>query len=209
MNTRNIPATLGKVLGAAFLTVMVIGSVASVGSWVWDTYLAPPGAGPPYANDLALTALPDEEPAIIAKIVKTVNAERAAAGAPPVRSNDDLDFAAAARAYDMVEKRYFAHESPTGVRAQEWVLISDYNPLFVAEALAEGFLDTHNLFYQNGKVKGFMFSESHRATILDGRLEEIGVGFAEGPYIEDDGSWKDSKRTIFVVLIFGTARDRN
>lgn len=125
-------------------------------------------------------------------IVRLTNAARSALGMEDLTVDSRLSRAAAGKAEDMVINSYFAHTSPTGVTPWSWIRGQGYQYLHAGENLAV------HLFSAEGVHEGWMASPTHRANIVNGKFEEIGVGVARGTYEGFD--------TVFVVQMFGTPK---
>jgi hypothetical protein len=127
-----------------------------------------------------------------ATIVTLTNGERMSDALGPLMRNEDLDRAARLKAENMAKESYFAHYSPNGVSPWHWFDEVGYNYLHAGENLAVHFTDS------DAVVDAWMDSPTHRANIMNGEYEEIGVGSAKGIY--------NGHETIFVVQLFGTKR---
>jgi uncharacterized protein YkwD len=126
-----------------------------------------------------------------AGVVIETNAHREQNGLPPLRSNPKLNLAAKAKLDDMFRQQYFEHESPDGKSPADVIKAAGYEFLVVGENLALG-------NYQNDQVlvEAWMNSPGHRANILDGKFNEIGVAAAKGMY--------EGKEVWLAVQEFGT-----
>jgi hypothetical protein len=125
-------------------------------------------------------------------IVDLTNDERGTESLLPLKRNETLDAAAKMKAEDMAKNSYFAHYSPEGVSPWYWFDQAGYDYLNAGENLAVHFTESSEV------VEAWMDSPSHRANIMSGQYQEIGVGTAKGEY--------KGSPTIFVVQLFGTAR---
>jgi uncharacterized protein YkwD len=124
-----------------------------------------------------------------------VNAERAAAGAPPFTLDPLLNAAAQSHAEDMLARSYYGHESPEGTRPRDRIQAKGYKPEMVAENIARGALSVEDA------VDGWLRSRDHRRNLLHPRLTEMGIGLAVG---------KDrTGYTAIWVQAFGTPRPSN
>jgi uncharacterized protein YkwD len=121
-----------------------------------------------------------------AAVVCEINAARVEAGRAPLRSRRSLADAAGGHSADMVERRYFAHESPDGAgpadragdagymrhadswRVGEVLLWSRGAPLTAARA-----------------VEMWLESPSHRRILLSPRYRDVGAGLAPGAPVGD------------------------
>lgn len=94
---------------------------------------------------------------------------------PDLVPNAALTAAAERHAADMARRNYFSHTSRSGASPWSRIRTAGYRGVRLAENIAAG---------QPGPaevVQGWMASPSHRAIILDCRLREIGVGYANNP----------------------------
>jgi len=125
-----------------------------------------------------------------AVVVKETNQERSTSALVPLKRTAVLDYAATLKAQHMAQNGYFSHYSPDGVSPWYWFGVANYNFRHAGENLAVHFKDSSQL------VDAWMDSPTHRANIMNGQYEEIGIGVAEGTYEGYD--------TVFVVQLFGT-----
>lgn len=130
-----------------------------------------------------------------ANIISLTNATRAASGLSELVQNEQLTAAAQLKADNMLEEQYFAHTSPAGLTPLTWINRVGYEYQVAGENLAVHFSEAEDV------QEGWMASSSHRANILDGRFEDIGVGVARGEY--------QDFYTTFVVQMFGTPREQS
>ncbi len=138
-----------------------------------------------------------------AAIVCEINAARAEAGRGTVRSRPALVEAARAHSSDMVQRNYFAHESPEGAgpadrarragymrNTDEWqvgevLLWSRGEPLTAARA-----------------VELWLDSPAHKHILLARRYREVGVGPVAGAPMGDPGR----QPATTVTAVFGRRR---
>ena len=133
-------------------------------------------AAAPCAN--ATTKPGEASEQVLAKAtVCLVNRERRRFKMGGLRENRRLSRAALAHTQDMVEKRYFAHESKAGTDVVDRLLSTGYlgrvRSWLVGENLAWG---TERLSTPQQTVINWMNSPGHRANILKRRFREIGIG---------------------------------
>lgn len=125
------------------------------------------------------------------KVIELTNIERTSVGLSVISKNTKLEAGASSKAYDMLRKQYFAHESPTGDGPGEVAKKAGYDFVSVGENLALGiFKDEADL------VKAWMDSPGHKANILNKKWTEIGVAVIKGEY--------EGKIQIIAVQEFGT-----
>lgn len=110
-----------------------------------------------------------------------LNVVRHSHGLRPVRANPMLAGAARHHSRDMVQRKYFAHTSPSGADFVQRIRGSGYLATArhwkVGEILAwgsGGFASVHEI------VQAWMHSPGHRRVILNGAYREVGVGVAPG-----------------------------
>ena len=110
-----------------------------------------------------------------------VNAERRARGLRQLRSSPRLARAALAHTREMVARKFFAHDSPTGASIGDRIRGTGYLAGTIAWTVGE------NLAWGSGSralareiVDAWMRSPGHRANILNGSFKEIGVGVVLG-----------------------------
>jgi uncharacterized protein YkwD len=105
------------------------------------------------------------------------NAQRAAAGLPPLVLDGAVVSVARARATDMASKGYFAHTSPTGQTAFTLLRGAGISYRTAGENIAV------NTFPEalsvSTAMSGFMGSPGHRANILNPAFTRVGIGVAK------------------------------
>jgi len=126
---------------------------------------------------------------VLGEVVDRTNAERARHGLRALSVDARLAAAAQAHSADMVQRGFFAHESPDGRQVWDRAVAAGYVYRKVAENIAAGQRSAEEV------VRGWMESPGHRANILDGDLTQIGVGRADG------GSYG-----VYWTQVFGTPR---
>lgn len=127
-------------------------------------------------------------------ILQLTNLSRQAFGLGPLNENFLLDKAAAAKAEDMIKNQYFAHVSPTGTTAWNFIKGQGYNYIIAGENLAIN-------FYSSEAVENaWMNSPGHKANILNKDFQDIGIGVAQGEL--------KGVKAVFVVQMFGTSVDQ-
>lgn len=133
--------------------------------------------------------------AFFANLVKTTliqltNNTRQFAGLPPLKENPLLSTAAYLKAKDMIEKDYFAHQSPEGILPWYWFKKVGYDYQWAGENLAIGFLDSEEVH------QAWLNSPSHRKNILNPNFNEIGLAILKGEF--------QGNETTVIVQFFGT-----
>jgi uncharacterized YkwD family protein len=108
------------------------------------------------------------------EVIRLVNIEREKAKLQPVSKCDQLMEVADAKSQDMVDKRYFAHTSPTygGLRDMLDTFQVDYGTS--GENIAAGQKTPEEV------MEGWMNSPGHRNNILHPDFNMMGVGTVEG-----------------------------
>lgn len=124
-----------------------------------------------------------------ADIIRLVNADRASNSLGSLRENDLLDQAAATKAADMLQKDYFAHNSPDGKTPWDFIHGTGYKYTAAGENLAMDFVSASSV------EEALMASPTHRANILNKLYTEVGVAVLSGDY--------QNRPSIFVVQYFG------
>ena len=125
------------------------------------------------------------------QIIALTNAAREKNDLPPLAFNNSLSQAAGAKAGDMFELDYWAHNSPIGDTPWSFITRMGYRYIFAGENLARDFSDA------NSVVDAWMNSPSHRSNLLDKNFKEIGVAVVNGKY--------GGRESTLVVQMFGTA----
>lgn len=125
-------------------------------------------------------------------IISLTNEERVHYGDAVLRVDPILTLAAQAKANDMAARGYFSHVGPSGEQPWKWFTDAGYEYAYAGENLATKFYESSDV------VDAWMNSPGHRANILKGVYQDIGVGIAHGMY--------QGQETTFVVQFFGTTR---
>jgi hypothetical protein len=124
-------------------------------------------------------------------VVEATNQQRDQYGKNPLHISAKLNLAAQAKIDDMFRQQYFEHVSPEGKHPSDIISAANYEYLVVGENLALG-----NYENDSALVEAWMNSPGHRANILDGKFEEIGVAVGKGMY--------EGRETWLAVQEFGT-----
>ena len=128
-----------------------------------------------------------------AGVISWTNTERTNAGLSALSENVELNSAASAKLQDMFAKQYFAHVSPSGEAADDFVQSAHYEFVVIGENLAQG-----NFENDRALVTAWMGSPGHRANILNSRYTEIGVAVGKGSF--------EGYTTWLAVQMFGLPR---
>ncbi|RMH77078.1 MAG: VWA domain-containing protein, partial [Calditrichaeota bacterium] len=106
------------------------------------------------------------------EVIYLTNLERAKAGLPPLKENEQLNQAAQAYAQAMAAGDFFDHTNPvTGDTPADRISAAGYKWSWVAENIGAGPDSPAEI------VQGWMNSPGHRKNILDPQAREIGVGY--------------------------------
>lgn len=114
-----------------------------------------------------------------AQVVKLVNAERAKAGLSALASDSLLDKVAVAKAKDMSDNNYFAHQSPTYGSPFDMMKQFGVTYSYAGENIAKGQKTPQEV------VTAWMNSAGHRANILSKNFTHIGVGYYNGYWAQE------------------------
>ena len=109
-----------------------------------------------------------------AEMLAEVNALRRKAGAPGLRMDPALQKAAQAHAQDMLERGFFAHESPSNTTVRERATKAGYKWRNIGENIAEGQKSVDEV------VATWMDSPGHRRNMLEPKFRELGIGLVTG-----------------------------
>lgn len=123
------------------------------------------------------------------ELLDFTNEKRQENGLPPLTVNEELEQAAFAKAVDMFDKDYWAHNSPDGTTPWFFIKEAGYNYVFAGENLAKGFTDSKDV------VDAWMASPSHKENLLSENFNEVGFAVKSG---ELSGEY-----TFLVVQEFG------
>lgn len=127
-----------------------------------------PLRGPLDSSDVNLT---------VSGVIEHTNKQRELYNQVPLHSNKKLTLAAEAKLEDMFKQQYFEHESPDGKRPADVIKAAGYEYIVVGENLALGNYENDQIL-----VEAWMNSPGHRANILDGKFDEIGVAVGKGMF---------------------------
>jgi uncharacterized protein YkwD len=147
--------------------------------------------GPLRAPALSSTTVPSSTALSISGVIEYTNIARAQNGGfLALTENATLDVDAKMKLDDMFAKQYFEHVSPSGVGPADLAKTVGYAYIVVGENLALGD------FGGDAKlVDAWMASPGHRANILNGHYQEIGVAVGKGMY--------EGRETWLAVQSFG------
>lgn len=140
-----------------------------------------------YPSEAELSAI------VSANMVSLMNQSRVAADVNPLTHNATLASFAQLKGQDMVDRDYFAHDTPEGKRPWEWINRADYDYVYAGENLAMDFITAEVVH------AAFLKSPAHRKNILNPKYTEVGIAVLHGEL--------DGRRTTLLVEFFGTQRN--
>lgn len=107
------------------------------------------------------------------EVIRLVNVERSKKGLPALKANWQLSRCARYKSQDMIDKKYFAHQSPT--YGSPYKMMESFGLKFSAagENIAWGQKTPQEV------MNTWMNSPGHRSNILGTSYDEIGVGVAK------------------------------
>ena len=116
------------------------------------------------------------EPADADELLRLINEERKKAGIQPLISDENVRMSAQLKADDMVARGYRTHKIP----GTDYTLTQEMHAWVSKSCSKSGEniihrLDGDNLRYNQGIVKSWMNSESHRKAILDPKYTKTGM----------------------------------
>lgn len=126
-------------------------------------------------------------------LIDLTNETRIKYGESPLIRSAKLELASNLKAQDMATHQYFAHNSPTGVTPWHWLEQAQYSFIYAGENLAIDFVESKDV------EEAWLKSPTHRANILNGKFQEIGISTQEGTF--------NGHNTIYVVQMFGTPKN--
>ena len=104
------------------------------------------------------------------EVVRLVNIERTKVGLKPFTVSNELSSVARLKSKDMANNNYFNHTSPTYGSPFEMMKSFGIKYNTAGENIAKGYLSAQSV------VNGWMNSSGHKANILNGSFNKIGVG---------------------------------
>ncbi|MGN7470587.1 CAP domain-containing protein [Brevibacillus sp. SAFN-007a] len=113
------------------------------------------------------------------QVADLVNQERAKAGLAPVTMDAALSNVALAKAVDMSSNNYFDHTSPTYGSPFDMMKQFGITYMTAGENIAMGQRSPQEVMTQ------WMNSEGHRKNILNPAFTKIGVGYANGYWVQE------------------------
>ncbi len=173
---------VGLLLGGFMIVAIMEGLPQRATDWIkgeqnWTNFLSKVNL--PQSLPGPLLGPLDLQPSVLTRdgVISETNKQREQNGQVALRMNEKLNLAAKAKLDDMFRQQYFEHESPDGKTPADVIGATGYDYLVVGENLALG-------NYENDQhlVEAWMNSPGHRANILDGKFNEIGVAVGKGLY---------------------------
>ncbi len=128
------------------------------------------------------------------RMIELTNESRKDSGLLPLKVNDKLTAAAAAKVDDMFRFQYFDHNSPSGLTPWHWIKSAGYDYLYAGENLAIDFVTAE------GTHMALMRSITHRDNILKPNYVEIGVAVKKGIF--------EGNESIIIVEQFGAPLEK-
>jgi uncharacterized protein YkwD len=111
-------------------------------------------------------------------LLSGINAQRAAAGAPPVTVHPALVDFARWRSTDMASHNYFAHTTSDGKGSLQALRERGISYSLAGEILAKNnYPESESA---NTAISTFLDSPAHRQIMLDSRYTQVGIGYATG-----------------------------
>lgn len=123
-------------------------------------------------------------------LVEQANKDRAKRNLSPLKYNKKLERAAFLKAENMFKMQYWAHYGPNKESPWQFILQSGYTYAYAGENLAKGFTDSQSVH------DAWMASPTHRANILDGQFQDVGIAVVKGNLL--------GSSVFLVVQMFGS-----
>ena len=106
-----------------------------------------------------------------AEVIRLINQIRQENGLRPLTANWELSRVARYKSQDMLDRGYFAHNSPTYGSPGRMIRAFGLSYRTAGENIAKGYTTPQAV------VNGWMNSSGHRANILNASYTQIGVGY--------------------------------
>jgi len=148
-----------------------------------------------FVTGFLFIAYPD--PAQLAAIVSSrmvdlINISRKENGIEALKTNEILAMSAQLKGQDMINRQYFAHDTPDGRKPWQFIDRNNFDYIYAGENLAMDFTSAEVVH------SAFMKSPSHQRNILNPKYKEVGIAVINGKM--------NNKNTILLVEFFGTKR---
>ncbi len=112
------------------------------------------------------------------EVVRLVNVERQKAGLGAVTHRADVKNVAEKKAMDMINSNYFSHTSPNYGSPFDMLKTFGISYKAAGENIAKGQKSPQEV------MNSWMNSSGHRANILNGQYNSIGVGYYNGAWVQ-------------------------
>lgn len=139
----------------------------------------PPAVSPSPQNPLNLSPSPADSSQFAQQVLELVNQERTKAGLRSLSMNASLSNMALAKAKDMNDNHYFAHQSPTYGSPFDMMKTFGITYNTAGENIAQGQRSPAEVMNQ------WMNSPDHRANILNGSFTQIGVAYYNNQWVQE------------------------
>jgi uncharacterized YkwD family protein len=122
---------------------------------------------------------PGDASQVAQQVLDLVNQERSKAGLSALSMNSSLSKMATDKAVDMINNNYFDHQSPT--YGSPFDMMKTYGITYNAagENIAKGQTSASEVMSQ------WMNSPGHRANILNGNYNQIGIGYYNSAWVQE------------------------
>lgn len=127
----------------------------------------------------------------VSDIIDLSNEARLQLSRQPLKTNTALMNAAQMKAEDMVKEHYFAHSSPNGTVAWDYLKTVSYSYKIAGENLA---ITNENA---QAVIDGWLNSPTHRENLLSNDYSDFGIGLAHY------GNYQGHQDTYVVVAFYG------
>ncbi|MDN4494757.1 CAP domain-containing protein [Ureibacillus aquaedulcis] len=112
------------------------------------------------------------------EVVRLVNVERQKSGLRPLLHRADVKNVAEKKAMDMINSNYFSHTSPNYGSPFDMLKTFGISYRAAAENIAKGQRSPQEV------MNSWLNSSGHRANILNGQYNGIGVGYYNGAWVQ-------------------------
>ncbi len=123
------------------------------------------------------------------RLLATTNQAREKDGLSDLQLNKKLTDAAYAKAHDMINSQYWAHQSPTGVQPWKWFADVQYDYSKAGENLAKDFTTPEAV------TSAWLASPAHRENVLGQAYQDVGFAVVEGEL--------NGRNSTLVVALYG------
>lgn len=123
------------------------------------------------------------------RLLLATNQAREKDGLSDLRLNQKLTDAAYAKAHDMINNQYWAHQSPTGVQPWKWFSDVQYDYSRAGENLARDFTTPEAV------TNAWLASPAHRENVLGQAYQDVGFAVVQGEL--------NGRNATVVVALYG------